>query len=423
MLASTAAAAGASALGFPVPLLGQTPGTMQVLSTPSHSGVIKGGAGGSPGDDWQKKNGVKIEWIEFDITPLRERLFRELSLGSTEIDMSFFWNPWAEQNAFKLLEPLNAYMDKAPIEDFKDFFANPVKTSTYDGQLYAIPIRQNMSGVHYNEEFFSERGLSGPPKTIEEFVEYAKKLTYTRPDGTPVSGFIMPNQSSNYTNFARAWDADFITEDYKVVANDTPMVKAITALRELFKAGVYPRQFPTLMQDDSVTWMHTGRGAMVVTTMSRNPVLNDPKKSMFPGKIKVVPIPVTESLTSKYGIAPVGVTFWSMSIPKNSKNKELAWDFIRYISSKENVRRLALNGNGPTRASLYDDPSYVAAVPYAVAEKDSLKIARPPMPAFANAAKAEDLIIEECEAAILGVKEPQRAMDDLARRLKPLMPA
>ena len=40
---------------------------------------------------------------------------------------------------------------------------------------------------------------------------------------------------------------------------------------------------------------------------------------------------------------------WSIAIPKNAKNKELAWDLIRELSSPENTIRAALNGNGPVR--------------------------------------------------------------------------
>ena len=46
---------------------------------------------------------------------------------------------------------------------------------------------------------------------------------------------------------------------------------------------------------------------------------------------------------------------WSMVIPKNSKHKELAWDFIRTLSARDNAILIALNGNGPVRPSAYED--------------------------------------------------------------------
>ena len=41
------------------------------------------------------------------------------------------------------------------------------------------------------------------------------------------------------------------------------------------------------------------------------------------------------------------------------------------------------------------------------------------MPAFDNAQKAADTFKEEAEAAVLGQKTPQQAMDDLVAKVKP----
>src|SRR3546814_1714487 len=67
------------------------------------------------------------------------------------------------------------------------FFPGPVSAVTSEGALYGIPIRQNVAGLHFNEEFFQEKGLEGPPATIEEFLDLARRLTYTREDGTQVT--------------------------------------------------------------------------------------------------------------------------------------------------------------------------------------------------------------------------------------------
>jgi multiple sugar transport system substrate-binding protein len=43
------------------------------------------------------------------------------------------------------------------------------------------------------------------------------------------------------------------------------------------------------------------------------------------------------------------------------------------------------------------------------------------MHAFDNAQRAADFFKEEAEAAVLGMKTPQAAMDDLTRRVRPLL--
>ena len=43
------------------------------------------------------------------------------------------------------------------------------------------------------------------------------------------------------------------------------------------------------------------------------------------------------------------------------------------------------------------------------------------MPAFDQSQRAADFFKEEAEAAVLGMKTPQKAMDDLAARVRPLL--
>jgi multiple sugar transport system substrate-binding protein len=94
---------------------------------------------------------------------------------------------------------------------------------------------------------------------------------------------------------------------------------------------------------------------------------------------------------------------------------------MKEMVSRENTLKAALNGNGPVRNSTYDDARIRARVPYADAERAVLKVARVPMPAFDQAARAADFFKEEAEAAVLGMKTPQQAMDDLVRRVQPLL--
>jgi multiple sugar transport system substrate-binding protein len=110
-----------------------------------------------------------------------------------------------------------------------------------------------------------------------------------------------------------------------------------------------------------------------------------------------------------------------MAIPKNSQNKELAWAFIKAVSSREATVAAALNGNGPVRNSTYDDARIRAELPYAEAERKVLAVSRVPLPAFDNAARAADFFKEEAEAAVLGMKTPQKAMEDLTARVQRLL--
>jgi multiple sugar transport system substrate-binding protein len=299
-----------------------------------------------------------------------------------------------------------------------------MKGMSIGGKHLALPVRHASSGLHWNIDILAERGFKNPPATIEELAAMAKACTYKRGDGTPCVGLVMPGVTyPNVIDIARAWDGDFVTPDFKVVADQPAMLNAIKLLRELFQAGAFPRNFAALSTEDVNTWMQQGRAAMSLQSMGRNRVYNDPQKSKFPGRIMTGAVPISASLKSRYAVAPAKVEYWGMVIPKNSKRKDLAWRFMKAMLTKDATLKMALNGNGPVRASTYDDAGFRAAVPYADAERAVLKVARVPLPAFDEAARAGDIFKEEAESALLGMKTPEAAMKSVVERVKPLLPA
>lgn len=384
--------------------------------------VSNGTRGGDVTQAFTKATGDTVNWVTFETGPLHDRLFREASLSESTVDVAFILNTYATPRIATLFEPLGPLMAKDPVEDPQDLFPGLVKGVTLGDQLYAVPFRHASTGLHYNEEIFAERGIKGPPQTIEEFVEVAKKCTYTRPDGTPVVGFILPGVAyPEVIALARAWDADFITPDMKVVANSKEMIAALTMIRDLYTSGAIPKNLTSMKAEDANTWMQQGRAAMAASSMSRNGLYNDPAKSQVAGKIKTTYFPIAQALKGKYEVAPTKVEFWSMAIPKNSKNKELAWAFIKAMSTKDATLAAALNGNGPVRNSTYDDPRIKEALPYSDAERKVLQVSRVPLPAFDNAARAADLFKEQAETVVLGMKTPQQAMDDLTISVQKLI--
>jgi multiple sugar transport system substrate-binding protein len=100
----------------------------------------------------------------------------------------------------------------------------------------------------------------------------------------------------------------------------------------------------------------------------------------------------------------------------------LSWSFIKAMLTPAATLTMALNGNGPVRNATYDDASFRKTVDYADAEREVLKAARIPIPAFDEASRAGDIFKEEAEAAVLGMKTPEAAMAAVVARVKPLLP-
>jgi multiple sugar transport system substrate-binding protein len=68
------------------------PAKLTILAHRVHQTVATGAQGGDITADWQKRTGVQVEWVTMETGPLMERMFRELSLPETSIDVAFLLN-------------------------------------------------------------------------------------------------------------------------------------------------------------------------------------------------------------------------------------------------------------------------------------------------------------------------------------------
>ena len=397
--------------------------TLNVLCHRVHQNSLTTGAAGDQTKAWREKNDADVTYATFDTDPLQDRLFREASLDKTDFGVAYLVNSRATANAAKLLQPLDDYQAKSAIEDFSDIAPGLVQAMTIGGKLVAVPFRTATIGLFYNEALLEERGIKAPPQTLEELVDQAKRLTFTSSAGSPVVGMVLASELSVFpVTFARAFGGDFIGADMKLMPKPDAMEKAIATLADLFKAGALPRTYATTSNDDQVTWIQQGRAAFTVLPFARYPQLNRQDQSKYPGKIKAIEFPIAAELKGKVPMASV-VEFWAKCIPGNARDKDLAWSFVREMSSKAVTLGAARNGNGPVRVSTYADASFAASNPLAAIEAKALAGGRVPLPAFPDAARAQAMFVEEVQLAVLGRKSPKDAVASITERVKPLIPA
>jgi multiple sugar transport system substrate-binding protein len=397
--------------------------TLNVLSHKVHETVL---GSGTPNDllkAWKSANDVDVVFTTFDSNPLQDRLFREASLPETEFGVGYIIDNRPTSQIASLFEPLDAYQKKDPIEDFGDIAPGLVQGMTVDKNLIGIPVRHATQGLFYNEALLEEAGISAPPKTLEELVAQAKKLTFTSKAGTPVTGMVLASDLAVFpVMFARAFGGDFITKDFKLVPDVAAMEQALDTLHAMFEAGSLPRSYATTKNDDQVTWIQQGRAAFTVLPFARFAQLNAADQSKYPGKIKAMEFPGSAKIAGKMPMSAV-TEAWAMGIPKNFKQKDLAWSYIKEVSSKRVTVGAALNGNGPVRVSSYADPGLMKANPVAAVEAKALANARAAFPPFPEAARAQSTMLEEVQLAVLGRKPVKDAVAAIISRVKPLMPA
>ncbi len=107
------------------------------------------------------------------------------------------------------------------------------------------------------------------------------------------------------------------------------------------------------------------------------------------------------------------------AIDKNSKVKDAAWEYIRFMTSPE-IQKLnaAKTGNGATSPGVYDDPDVVRANPAARAVRASLETGYThPFP-VPQLTQLQQIVHEEVQQVILGRKSPEAGAAAMFERIE-----
>jgi len=390
--------------------------TLVIWCNSVHQQVAEGTRGGAAinlAADFESKYNIKLQWVTIPWSQMQDKILRQLSVPSSDVDLVFLVQDWATPTVLNMLEPLDPFMKDDAISNFKDLAPGMVAAFRLDGSLRAVPYRSNPQLLHYNKAIFAERGITAAPSTFEELIQDARNATYVRNDGAHVYGLgIKP--SEDIIDVVRAYGGEVLTNDYQVKCNEPAAVRAIEALRELYTEGVIPPNFTELGSKDYQSLVSEGLVSMVFFGDNYFLRFNDPAKSKVAGNMWFAPIPASQA--SGLSITPAKIAYWGVGIPENSpaEKKAMAWKFIKYFTSHDAQLKMALNGNGPVRVSVFGDPTFAAQVPYASADKDVLAVASPLLPVFEGTQEVSDIFQEQATLAILGQKDPQPAMDAAA---------
>lgn len=342
------------------------------------------------------------------------KLFTAIAAGNPP-DVTWVDGPqvaeWAARGA---LEPLDEFIAQAGITE-DDFWAPSWRQTIYGAKVWALTFSSDPNfGFFWNKDIFKEAGLDPekPPQTIEEVDQYNEKLAVVEGNRIERLG-IIPWLVYGSANSMFTWGWVFGGEFYdyeakKVTANNPNVVKALEWMVS-YAEKYGPEQISGFM---------AGFG-----TGEQHPFIQ--------GKIAMAPLGPWELPNIKkyapdlnYGITfmPTGpgaephqawVGGWTVGIPAGAKNKEAAFEFIKWLSTSDEAT--ALSGTqvrgfpgykqSPYYEKIKDDPELKPFYDILVEAKHQ----RPVMPAQAfymgEVARAVD-------AAIYGEKTPQQALDE-----------
>ena len=375
--------------------------------------------------EFEKKTGIKVKMESYFEDQLTQKLTVELTSGSSTIDV-FMTRPLQEGRLFsknKWYEIITPYLSdtkKTPADwDWKDFKKSSVDAVTLGGSVYAIPIVTEGEIVYYRKDLFEKAGLK-PPTTLEELEAAAKKLN---DPANGVYGIVVRGQRNpsvtQFSGFLFSFGGDFI-KDGKCVLDTPDALKAFQYYGRILK-NYGPPGVTNMSWPQAQALFQSGKVAMWVDASTLAGPLLDKAKSAVHDKVAFTTFP-----TGPAGAKPYDVVPWALALSAQSKNKDAAWEFAKWITSKDIMKKAIAKKQTVARNSAWADKEATKDWPAGFAEvaaktgQIALPYDRPLMTAVVEARDAiGDVIVKSIETG--GTADLAPMLKDVVAKVNELL--
>ncbi len=371
-------------------------------------------------DEYEKMTGAKIVFEGMPYPGIRDKIALELSTNSSAYDIVSMGSQWWTKSMVPGLEPISKFIASSPPEALDKVNKGMLEYNKSGGDQIGWPIRSGVFILFYRKDLYEQKKLS-VPKTFEELRANAVALN-SPPNtygfyvmGTP-DGFA----HDDWVNTLFCFGGRILSDDGKKCLLDSPEALAATQFwSEWMEKGLVPPGTAEHNYADLITAFQQGLTAQAIAWSPYAISVNDPKTSKFSGKIGFAVVPVWEKSNAKHSIT--FSTGWNAYIPKASKNKEAAWNWLKWMTNTQNDLAMALKGNGPVRDTTYDSTAYNEQNPAAAVTKEGLAYGIMATPPVEPRAQISQLIAVELSGVAAGKKKPADALKSMMDQIKPLL--
>ena len=120
---------------------------------------------------------ITVRQTNFPYADYRTKVAAAIPAGEGPDVVQLFYGWLNDYVEAELITPLPT--DVFPPDEIRAEFFPMVQAMEKDGAYMALPTAVRSLALFYNTRLFEEAGIEGPPKTLDELVEIAKKLTVT----------------------------------------------------------------------------------------------------------------------------------------------------------------------------------------------------------------------------------------------------
>ena len=309
-------------------------------------------------DEFEKESGIKVDLELYGEAELRQKEMTEFMTGNSTVDVYLF-SPLQDMAAFSQngwIEPLDEYLDD-PELNWDDFSSAPPKQITIPGtdSIGCLPLYSSVQLMYYRTDVFEKYGLE-PPKDYDELIEVCKKINDPANNFYAIACRGERNAlTSQYSPFLFAFGGSFIKDGKSNFASEGSY-EATKFYGELL--GNYaPPGILTAGYSQMTQLFNSGTVGMVIDANALYATLVDPAESAYADKVGVAAIPAGPEGAHSY----MQVS-WAVAMYPGSKNKEAAWEFMKFVAGSDVAAYITPLGMPSFRNSVWTDERVESAM-------------------------------------------------------------
>lgn len=349
---------------------------------------------------------VKMEFVPYEALHDKIVLSHNASDGYDVVLFDVIWP--AEFAQFGLLEDVSDKIDDSTKSEILD---GAWTTVEYDGKYYGMPWIVDTKYLFYNEKMLSEAGLSKAPETWGELIEQAKTIKEKGIVEYPLVWSWSQSEAviCDYTTLLSAMGGDFLDADKKPAFQKGGGLKALEYMVDSIKLGLTNPNSREYSEEDVRRTFSSGKAAYALNWTYMYNLANDPKESSVAGQVRIAPalgVAQVSDASAVNGSMGLGVT-------TNSKHKDLAWKYIKHLTSQpvqEGFAKLSL----PVWKASYRNPAIAKGQEELISAAKVGLAAMYPRPTKASYQEMSSALQLAIQNALLGKQSATDALNEAA---------
>ena len=332
--------------------------------------------------EFTKQTGIDVEFVMLTENDIRSKIQQDVTVNGGQFDVVTLGTSdagtYLDAGWTVPLQPLFDKMaaDKKSAYDEDDLIKGTVAAFSSEKQgMAAIPLYGESTMTMYRKDLFDKAGLTMPDQpTWDQIYDFAKKLNDPSAGTVGMALRGKAGYGENmyvFNTIMNAYGAQVADTDWNARYDTPEMAAAWEFYRKLQKDAGAP-EASSNGYTETLNLMSSGKAAIYYDATVSADVFEG-EDSAVKGKMG-------------YALSPAGpgkgntqtVGGWGIGLTSSSKNKDAAFEFMTWITSKDYVKLVAekkgwLDVLTGARASTYEAPEYQKVAPHASLVLESLE--------------------------------------------------